>query len=112
MKRNGRPVFPRGSILKAKGSLYQLQKQKEAIELLQSMPDKAHRNLLRLFMDRKQVEWENFDPQNVDEWRVLKSTDISGYQKQRQFVEKHLLPPILESWKAPQVQVKLPLFLN
>ncbi|MBM7620073.1 DNA polymerase III delta prime subunit [Bacillus tianshenii] len=71
---------------------YQLDKQKEAIEMLRTRPLLEHKKLLALAerQDLYKSPWERFAPEEVHQWKVLKDLTREGTEKQRSFVKKAL----------------------
>lgn len=86
---------PADSILKVEVNTYQLQLQRTAVRLLRERPLKAHLPLLQLFRHKWNVNWEDPQPQYLDddEWFVLKESTRPGCQEQRNFVAKALGTP-------------------
>jgi len=90
--RNEIPRFPDNETLKLRVNTYQLEKQYEALNILINMPLKEQENILKLFQPIKEVDWLDFDLQQLkeEEWEVLTDKRRSGSEKQRSFVEKSL----------------------
>lgn len=70
---------------------YQLEKQKEAMRLIRTMPLKEHKSLLALTERKKDNNpWNKFSPESVNKWYLLTDINYQGTEKQRSFVEKSL----------------------
>jgi superfamily I DNA and/or RNA helicase len=93
-KKEGKIDFPlpEGSTLTVKVNTYSLKKQLDAIAALKNMPASDHAPLIKLFenVKNKNVQWGSPDNKSVDEWYVITDINRSGYEKQREFVNKAL----------------------
>lgn len=102
--KNKRPqyTFPKKGDIEVKVNTYQLQKQLEAVITLQNMPVREHSNLIKLFEDRKRVNWKETEYNHSEiDWQVLKDGDRSGSIEQRNFVEQALNTPDFAILEGP-----------
>lgn len=101
----GKPVLPPkdSDFLKVKISTYQLQKQMDAVQEIQSKPVREHYKLLQLFQARERVIWKSFVPETIREqdWKVLTDPNRSGSDRQREFVTKALNTPDFAIMEGP-----------
>lgn len=70
-----------------------LRKQLEAVRLLQNAPHPAHRPLLELVQPVDEDAWPDFEPVEVDRWRLLVDGSREGVDEQRRFVGLALASP-------------------
>jgi superfamily I DNA and/or RNA helicase len=84
--------LPEGSTLTVKVNTSSLKKQLDAITALKNMPISDHAPLIKLFenVKNKNVQWGSPDNKSVNEWYVITDINRSGYEKQREFVNKAL----------------------
>jgi superfamily I DNA and/or RNA helicase len=84
--------LPEGSTLTVKVNTSSLKKQLDAIATLKNMPTPDHAPLIKLFenVKNKNVQWCSPDNKSVNEWYVITDINRSGYEKQREFVNKAL----------------------
>ena len=82
-------------------SLYQLQKQIDAIDELQSRPKKHHRPLLRLLESIDKVRWPNFMQENVNQWEKLNDYNYPDTTNQQEFIQKSLGTPDFAFLEGP-----------
>jgi superfamily I DNA and/or RNA helicase len=93
--------FPKGKILQVRVNTYQLRKQLEAVLTLQNMPVGEHSNLIKLFENRKRVQWHEPNKINKLDWIVLTDDNRSGAKEQRNFVKQAVETPDFAILEGP-----------
>ena len=84
-----------------KPNTYDLQKQINAIQNLQSKPRKEHLPLLKLFVSKERSIWPNFDKVKIDNWKLLKDPNFPGIENQRNYVKIALGTPDFAFLEGP-----------
>lgn len=84
-----------------KPNTYDIQRQIEAIQNLQSKPRNEHLPLLKLFVSKQRTIWPNFDNLKINNWKILTNPDYPGVKNQRNFVEIALGTPDFALLEGP-----------
>ncbi len=75
--------------IKIKVEIGNLNKQRDAIKLLNDSPVKEQRNLIKLFEDKQRGEkWKDLEVKEINSWYILKDKNYDGTIDQREFVKK------------------------
>jgi hypothetical protein len=88
-----RERMPTGAQLLLRPNTLTLQRQIQALQLLQNEPTLAHLPLLRLMESTEHAWWPTFSPGPIDDWLVLTDDTRPGTIEQRFFVHLALATP-------------------
>lgn len=92
---------PIGEQLLLRPNTLTLQRQIQALQLLQNGPSCAHLPLLRLMESTEHASWPTFWPERIDEWMVLTDEAREGTDEQRSFVSLALATPDFAFLEGP-----------
>lgn len=96
-------VIPRNKDepLRLKVNTYQLWKQQMAIHNLSKKPLRHLHPILQLFLPSKDVHWPRFEPEQINDWKVLTDEKRPGNDEQRRFVSKAMATPDFAVLEGP-----------
>lgn len=81
--------------------LYQIKKQRRAMQDLTGNPTEEHIPLLDLFLDRDDASWQHLSEKDVNKWYFLDDDEYDGVDRQRAFVRKALGTPDFAFLEGP-----------